>query len=127
MWQKTPSSNLEPERWLLRILQETTSTGDYDFYPSSNNKFKNNLLTYHVGQLILLSAKKTCNVYLKPVFFSISIPLEPRFFIGLIFIQIFAYQKLALKYVILIENAFRLVISSTPDWEGCYGIFRKSR
>ena len=38
---------------------------------------------------------------------------------GLIFIQIFAYQKLALKYVILIENAFRLVISSAPDWEGC--------
>ena len=42
---------IDPERWLLRILQETISTEDYDFFPSSNNDFKNNLLYYHRGQL----------------------------------------------------------------------------
>jgi hypothetical protein len=42
---------INPERWLLRILQETTSTGDYDFYSSSNNSFKNNLVYYHLEQL----------------------------------------------------------------------------
>jgi hypothetical protein len=42
---------IDPESWLLRILQETLTTGDYDFYPSSNNDFKNNLLYYHREKL----------------------------------------------------------------------------
>ena len=42
---------IDPESWLLRILQETTSTGDYDFYSCADNEFKNNLLHYHSGQL----------------------------------------------------------------------------
>jgi hypothetical protein len=42
---------IDPESWLLRILQETLTTGDYNFWPSSSNDFKNNLLYYHRGQL----------------------------------------------------------------------------
>ncbi len=37
---------IDPDRWLLRILQETTSSGDYEFLPCSQNRVVNNLFTF---------------------------------------------------------------------------------
>lgn len=37
---------LYPTRWLFRILQETLSTPEYEFAPSSNNRFINNVVVF---------------------------------------------------------------------------------
>jgi hypothetical protein len=37
---------IEPTRWLLRILQETTSSGGYTFLPCGQNAFVNNLVYF---------------------------------------------------------------------------------
>jgi hypothetical protein len=37
---------IDPERWIIRILQETVSTGDYVFGACGNNQFVNNLVYY---------------------------------------------------------------------------------
>jgi hypothetical protein len=42
---------IDPERWVVRILQETTSTGEYTFLPASNGRFVNNLVYYSLGAL----------------------------------------------------------------------------
>jgi len=42
---------LYPERWVARILQETTSEGDYEFAPASNGRFVNNVVVYERGTL----------------------------------------------------------------------------
>lgn len=34
---------IDPQIWLLRILQETVSYGDYEFLPCGDNRFENNL------------------------------------------------------------------------------------
>jgi len=40
---------VNPTIWLMRILQETTSTADFEFLPCSNNAFINNLVTFSRG------------------------------------------------------------------------------
>jgi hypothetical protein len=42
---------IDPENWLLRILQETVSDGTYEFLPSGNNVFVNNLFYFDRGSL----------------------------------------------------------------------------
>jgi hypothetical protein len=37
---------IDPERWVLRILQETTSTEEYEFAPAQEGRFVNNLVYY---------------------------------------------------------------------------------
>ncbi len=40
---------VDPEHWILRILQETTSSGGYTFVPSRNGRFVNNLVYFNSG------------------------------------------------------------------------------
>ena len=40
-----------PERWLLRILQETVSTPDYEFLPASMGRFVGNVVVFQRGQI----------------------------------------------------------------------------
>jgi hypothetical protein len=42
---------IDPERWILRILQETTTSGDYEFLPCGDNRFENNLAYFNSGRL----------------------------------------------------------------------------
>ncbi len=42
---------VNPGNWLIRILQETTTDGDYEFLPCSNNQFTNNLVYFDRGEL----------------------------------------------------------------------------
>src|SRR5690606_25269993 len=35
---------IEPENWVFRILQETVSTPEYEFLPSGNSRFVNNIV-----------------------------------------------------------------------------------
>ena len=42
---------IDPENWLLRILQETVSDGTYAFLPSGNNTVVNNLFYFDRGNL----------------------------------------------------------------------------
>lgn len=40
---------VDPEHWVLRILQETTTNGGYQFLPSSNGVVVNNLVYFDTG------------------------------------------------------------------------------
>jgi hypothetical protein len=40
-----------PQRWILRILQETTSTLEYEFLPASGGVFRNNVVVFARGEL----------------------------------------------------------------------------
>jgi hypothetical protein len=42
---------VDPERWLLRILQETTSSGGYEFEPVRDGSFVNNLVYFQRGRI----------------------------------------------------------------------------
>jgi hypothetical protein len=42
---------VDPEHWVLRILQETTSTAEYEFVPASNSRFVNNVIHYSLSAL----------------------------------------------------------------------------
>jgi hypothetical protein len=42
---------INPDNWLLRILQETVSDGTYEFLPSGNNTLVNNLFYFNRGDL----------------------------------------------------------------------------
>jgi hypothetical protein len=42
---------IDPDNWILRILQETTSTAEYEFLPASNCTFANNLVYFSHGDL----------------------------------------------------------------------------
>jgi hypothetical protein len=42
---------IDPAQWLLRILQETTTTAPYTFLPSSSNTFRNNIVWFSRGQI----------------------------------------------------------------------------
>ncbi len=42
---------VSPRRWLLRILQETTSSGGYTFLPCGQNEFVNNLVYFDRSQI----------------------------------------------------------------------------
>ncbi len=42
---------IDPDNWILRILQETTSTAEYEFLPASNCTFANNLVYFSRGDL----------------------------------------------------------------------------
>lgn len=42
---------IDPETWLVRILQETVSDGTYEFLPSGNNTVVNNLFYFSRGDL----------------------------------------------------------------------------
>lgn len=37
---------VDPENWIIRILQETTSSGGYTFLPAQNGQFSNNLVRF---------------------------------------------------------------------------------
>jgi len=37
---------VDPEHWVLRVLQETTSTGEYQFAPSGDNRVVNNIVVF---------------------------------------------------------------------------------
>jgi hypothetical protein len=41
----------DPEHWVVRILQETTSTSEYTFAPASDGRFVNNVIHYALGDL----------------------------------------------------------------------------
>jgi hypothetical protein len=40
---------VDPESWIFRILQETTTTGDYEFLPCGDALVQNNLVTFAAG------------------------------------------------------------------------------
>jgi hypothetical protein len=40
---------VDPDTWLFRILQETTSTPEFEFLPSGDNAFSSNLVWYERG------------------------------------------------------------------------------
>jgi hypothetical protein len=42
---------IQPTRWLMRILQETVSSGGYTFLPCGNNQFVNNLVYFDRSQI----------------------------------------------------------------------------
>ncbi len=42
---------IDPQIWIVRILQETTSYGDYVFLPCGGNRFENNLAYFDSGQI----------------------------------------------------------------------------
>ncbi len=42
---------VNPTTWLFRILQETTTDGDYEFLPCANNRFVNNLVYFDRSDL----------------------------------------------------------------------------
>jgi len=42
---------VEPTRWVLRILQETVSSGGYTFLPCGSNQFVNNLVYFDRSQI----------------------------------------------------------------------------
>jgi hypothetical protein len=42
---------VDPERWVLRILQETTTSGGYTFEPARDGRFVNNLVYFTAGRL----------------------------------------------------------------------------
>ncbi len=42
---------VDPTNWLMRILQETITTGDYEFLPSGNNIVMNNLFYFNRSEL----------------------------------------------------------------------------
>jgi len=42
---------IDPDNWLFRILQETTTSGGYDFLPASNGRFINNLVYFEQSAL----------------------------------------------------------------------------
>jgi hypothetical protein len=42
---------VDPEHWVVRILQETTSTAEYAFAPASDGRFVNNAVYYALGDL----------------------------------------------------------------------------
>jgi hypothetical protein len=42
---------IDPDNWILRILQETTSTAEYEFLPASNCTFANNLVYFNRSDL----------------------------------------------------------------------------
>jgi hypothetical protein len=42
---------VEPGRWVMRILQETVSSGGYTFLPCSSNQFVNNLVYFNRSQI----------------------------------------------------------------------------
>jgi hypothetical protein len=42
---------VEPEHWVVRILQETTSEGEYEFAPASDGRFVNNIVYYALADL----------------------------------------------------------------------------
>jgi hypothetical protein len=42
---------VDPQNWVLRILQETTTTAEYAFAPAGGGRFVNNIITYTTGDL----------------------------------------------------------------------------
>jgi hypothetical protein len=42
---------MDPERWVMRILQETTTADGYEFLPASEGRFINNIVYYTLGFL----------------------------------------------------------------------------
>jgi len=42
---------VDPHNWIIRILQETTSSGGYEFLPCGDNRFENNLVYFDRGDL----------------------------------------------------------------------------
>ncbi len=42
---------VDPGNWIFRILQETTSTGDYTFLPCGDNLVQNNLIVFNRGDI----------------------------------------------------------------------------
>lgn len=42
---------VRPHNWLLRILQETVTTNEYEFLPASNGLFANNLVVFDRGDI----------------------------------------------------------------------------
>jgi hypothetical protein len=45
----TGNTVVNPTQWLMRILQETTTSGGYTFLPSSNNTVRNNIFYFARG------------------------------------------------------------------------------
>jgi len=42
---------IDPEHWVLRILQETTTSDGYEFLPAESGRFQNNVVYYELGNL----------------------------------------------------------------------------
>ncbi len=42
---------IDPDRWIIRILQETVSSGSFEFLPCGNNRFENNLIYFNRSAL----------------------------------------------------------------------------
>ena len=42
---------VDPTNWLFRILQETVSSGEYEFLPCSDNTFRNNIVYFDFSDL----------------------------------------------------------------------------
>jgi hypothetical protein len=47
----TGNTIVDPTQWLARILQETTSSGPYQFLPCSDNTVRNNIFWFTRGQI----------------------------------------------------------------------------
>ena len=42
---------VEPDHWVVRVLQETVSEGEYEFLPASDGRFVNNIVYYSIDAL----------------------------------------------------------------------------
>ncbi len=42
---------VRPDNWIIRILQETTSSGEFEFLPCGDNRFENNIVYFDRGQI----------------------------------------------------------------------------
>jgi hypothetical protein len=42
---------VDPDNWIFRILQETTTTGEYEFLPCGDNLVQNNLVYFDYGDI----------------------------------------------------------------------------
>jgi hypothetical protein len=47
----TNNTIVNPDRWILRILQETVGSDTYEFLPCGDNRFENNLIYFNRGAL----------------------------------------------------------------------------
>jgi hypothetical protein len=60
---------VDPERWVVRILQETTSTTEYEFLPSGSGRFFDNIIYFSTA---LLSTPVNVGPYTDPESFEFS-------------------------------------------------------
>ena len=54
---------VDPENWIFRILQETTTSGEHEFLPCGDNLVQNNLVYYPMPNAALPRYKREKALY----------------------------------------------------------------